>query len=134
MFILQAQISKSFDVLSCLFGNAELFLELRICSCFIGKVLDSFLPVGHVVLDCLESGFSIFLLISLVLLSGLADISGELLPVLSEITDKYSVSEVQPLHCFRQVRDKVSYTSLSLHRRHAFNCINSCSLCTLPVG
>lgn len=134
MFILQTQIIKSFDFGSGLSGNAKLFLEPRICSCFVGKVLDSFLSVSHVVLDCLESGFSIFLLIGLVLLSGLADISGELLPVLSKITDKYSVSEVQPLRRFRQVRDKVSYTSLSLHRRHAFNCINSCSLCTLPVG
>lgn len=134
MFILQVQILKSFDVLSCIFGNAKLFLELRICSCFIGKVLDSFLPVSHVVLDRLESGFSFFLLIGLVLLSSLTDISGEILPVLSKITDKDSVSEVQSLHRFRQVRDKVRYTSLSLHRRHTFNCVYSCSLCTLPVG
>lgn len=109
-------------------------LEPRICSCFVGKVLDSFLSVSHVVLDCLKSGVSLFLLIGLVLLSGLADILGELLPILSKITDKYSVSEVQSLHYFRQIRNKIRYASLSLHRRHAFSGVDSCCLRTLSVG
>lgn len=134
LFILQTKISKSFDFLSGSIGNTELFLKLRICSCFISQVLDGFLSVGHVVLDCLKSGFGIFLLSGLVLLSRLADIFGELLPVLSEITYKDGVSEVQSLHSFGQVRNKIGYASLSLHRRHAFNSIYSCSLCTLSVG
>lgn len=134
LFILQPQIIKSFDFSSGLSGNTKLSLEPRICSCFVGKVLDSFLSVSHVVLDCLKSGVSLFLLIGLVLFSGLTDISGEILPILSKITDKHSIAEVQSLHCFRQIRNKIRYASLSLHRRHAFNCINSCSLRTLSVG